>query len=151
MSEGLMQQKAVVVRHEGDHVCLRSQRLSACGGCAGESSCSTLGSWNRKDVDMLVPNTLHADVGDTVVLGLPARALLQASWRAYGLPLFAFVGLAVLAESLGLAAWQAAFLGLSAMLWVYWRLSKTRDSVLLPEMLAVEKAYHADIVIQSDL
>jgi len=91
-----MQQTVVVQSVEGDQAWVLGTRESSCSSCAGKASCATLGSWNAKPVRMRVHNTMGAAVGDEVVVEVPDRFVLTATWRLYGQPMLAFllVGLA---------------------------------------------------------
>ena len=70
---------------------VRGERRSACGGCAGEKACATLGSWSSAPVELTVDNPLHAEVGDRVVVALPDGAIGRTAFRLYALPLLLFV------------------------------------------------------------
>lgn len=85
-----MEQTVVVVSVDGDEALVRGQRASACGSCAGKSSCSTLGSWVERMVEMRVQNPVDARIGDTVVVAVQEGVLLRAALRLYGLPMLAF-------------------------------------------------------------
>jgi sigma-E factor negative regulatory protein RseC len=99
-----MQQTVVVQSVEGDEAWVLGVRESSCSSCAGKASCATLGSWNTKPVRMRVRNTLGATVGDEVVVEVPDRFVLQATWRLYGRPMVAFLLVGLLCRQLGLAA-----------------------------------------------
>jgi sigma-E factor negative regulatory protein RseC len=99
-----MQQTVVVQSVEGDEAWVLGVRESSCSSCAGKASCATLGSWNTKPVRMRVRNPLGATVGDEVVVEVPDRFVLQATWRLYGRPMVAFLLVGLLCRQLGLAA-----------------------------------------------
>lgn len=85
-----MEQTVVVVDVNGSEALVRGQRASACGGCAGKGSCSTLGSWVERMVEMRVQNPVGARIGDTVTVAVQEGVLLRAALRLYGLPMLAF-------------------------------------------------------------
>jgi sigma-E factor negative regulatory protein RseC len=99
-----MQQTVVVESLEGEQAWVLGVRESSCSSCAGKTSCATLGSWNAKPVRMRVHNAMGAAVGDEVVVEVPDRFVLLATWRLYGQPMVAFllVGLACRAAATGL-------------------------------------------------
>jgi sigma-E factor negative regulatory protein RseC len=90
-----MDQILTVIRLEGDQAVLHGERASSCGSCAGKSSCSTLGSWKQRTIELRVPNEIGAAVGDEVVVRMPDGLLLKIAWRLYGMPMavFFFAGL----------------------------------------------------------
>lgn len=85
-----MEQTVVVVDVRDDEALVRGKRASACGQCAGKGSCSTLGSWFDRMVEMRVRNPVGARVGDTVVVAIQEGVLLRAALRLYGMPMLAF-------------------------------------------------------------
>lgn len=99
-----MQQQATVIAVHDGRAQVRAGRLSACGGCAGKASCSTLGSWQARYSEVEVENVLSARVGDVVVLEVPDRLMLTAMFRLYGVPMIAFVVAGVLFRSLAIQA-----------------------------------------------
>lgn len=98
-----MQQSVVVQSVDGDQAWVIGVRESSCSSCAGKASCATLGSWNTKQVEMRVRNPLGAVVGDEVMIEVPDRFVLQATWRLYGQPMVLFLLVGLLCRQLGLA------------------------------------------------
>jgi len=86
-----MQQQVTVMSLEGDQALVRGRRASACGGCAGKTSCSTMGSWVERFVELRIKNTLAAQVGDEILLEVPDSAVMTVAFRLYALPMLAFV------------------------------------------------------------
>jgi len=86
-----MQQQVTVIGIEGSDAIVEGKRASACGDCAGKSSCSTIGSWKERCVELRVSNTLNARVGDRVMLEVPDSAVMQIAFRLYALPMLVFV------------------------------------------------------------
>ena len=84
---------------------------------------------------MRVKNTIHACIGDEVLLELPDAVLLRVAFRLYGLPMLAFVvsGLTIRALALSMAwpepeAW-AALAGFLGVLGTYgWILHNSKGS-----------------------
>jgi len=94
-----LEQQVEVIAIEGDQAVVSGKRASACGGCAGKSSCSTLGSWNERLVELRVTNRLSAVVGDQVLLEVPDGLLLKVAFRLYAMPMLAFVLIGLVARS----------------------------------------------------
>jgi sigma-E factor negative regulatory protein RseC len=99
-----MQQTAVVQSVDGNEAWVLGVRESSCSSCAGKASCATLGSWNTKPVKMRVRNPVGATVGDEVVVEVPDRFVLQATWRLYGRPMVVFLLVGLLCRQLAVAA-----------------------------------------------
>lgn len=85
-----MEQAVVVVEVSDGEALVRGRRATACGGCAGKSSCGTLGSWVERFAEMRVANPLDAKVGDDVIIDVPDGEFLRAALRLYGAPLIGF-------------------------------------------------------------
>jgi len=86
-----LEQQVTVIEVEGELARVSGRRASACGGCAGKASCSTMGSWREKLVELQVANSLAAQVGDEVVIEVPDGLLLKVAFRLYALPMLVFV------------------------------------------------------------
>lgn len=87
-----MQQTLVVVDMIGEDVIVEGGRASACGSCAGKSSCSTLGSWKQRNIRLRIANTISARVGDQVVVEVPDGWMIRVAFKLYGLPMLGFIG-----------------------------------------------------------
>jgi len=85
-----MKQTGVVSEVNGRMATVCGDRASACGSCAGKSSCSTLGSWNAKQASLKAWNDIGARVGDTVEIEVPDGVVLRSAFRLYGLPMLLF-------------------------------------------------------------
>ncbi|RMG92066.1 MAG: hypothetical protein D6703_03020 [Zetaproteobacteria bacterium] len=102
---GQVEQQVSVIAVKNARARVRGLRKSACGGCAGEAACSTLGSWQeQRFVEMEVENPVAAREGDIVTIHVPDTLLLRAAFLAYGLPMLGFL----LGGSLGYALSQGA-------------------------------------------
>jgi sigma-E factor negative regulatory protein RseC len=116
-----MQQFGIVQQLLGDAAVISGERASTCGSCAGKSSCSTLGSWNQRTLELTVHNGVGAKVGDEVVIEVPDQMVLKTAWRLYGVPMLLFfaVGIAAYLLSQGLTIGNpdlwAALSGLAAV------------------------------------
>lgn len=130
-----MEQRVTVIAIEGDEATVSGRRANSCGDCAGKASCSTLGSWKDRFVEMRVKNSIHARIGDEVLLELPDAVLLRVAFRLYGLPMLAFVFCGLIIRSLALsAAWPlpevwAAAAGVLGVLATYgWILHSSKNT-----------------------
>lgn len=106
-------------------VVVEGSKASACKSCAGESSCSTLGAWNARILRLKIPNTLHANVGDDVVIEVPDNAVLRMAFHLYGMPMIAlFFGAGIGAWLADVLGWvvdiSSAGIGIIAVLLAYW-------------------------------
>jgi len=102
--ETVLEQQAIVMEVCGDRARVRGVRSSACGHCAGQAACGTLGSWTQRFVDMDVYNRVGANVGDTVSIRIADGALLKGTAVLYGLPMLLFVGGGIAGQLLAQAA-----------------------------------------------
>ena len=104
---------------------ITGERASTCGSCAGNSSCSTLGAWNQRTLELLVYNDLGAKVGDEVVVEVADSLVLKSAYRLYGLPMLLFFAAGILAYitsqyfGMGNPDLWAALSGLGAVLVYY--------------------------------
>lgn len=87
-----------VVALKGDYAWVQTIRNSACQSCSARSGCgqkvlaaATGGRANQ----VLVANTVQADVGDEVTIGIDESALLGASLIVYALPLVLMVAASI--------------------------------------------------------
>ncbi|HXH72909.1 MAG TPA: SoxR reducing system RseC family protein [Mariprofundaceae bacterium] len=95
-----MEQQVSVIEVKGSGARVRAARASACGHCAGQSACGTLGSWTQRFAEMDVENAIGARVGDEVVIDVPDGELLKATFRLYGLPMLLFIAAGMLVRHL---------------------------------------------------
>jgi sigma-E factor negative regulatory protein RseC len=130
-----LEQQVTVIAIEGNEAIVSGRRATSCGDCAGKASCSTLGSWKDRLVEMRVKNSIHARIGDEVLLELPDTILMRVAFRLYGLPMLAFILTGLIVRNLALsAAWPlpevwAAVAGLLGVLATYgWILYGSKDA-----------------------
>lgn len=142
-----MQQQAIVVATHGTHAIVRAVRAGACGHCAGQSACGTLGAWHARAVEAEVRNPLGAQVGDSVMVHVADGVLLRAMARLYGLPMLAFLlggmvgrmSAPWLSVSVELAACVGALLATGlAFFWL--RVRPVRDVPVMGEIVNVVRA-----------
>ena len=120
-----MQQQVTVIAVEKRDAIVRGHRASACGGCVGKTSCSTMGSWTERFIELRVKNSVGAHVGDHVLLEVPDSAVMKIAFRLYALPMLAFVLAGLVTQTV--ATWMgwpeveaiAALAGFAAVLLYY--------------------------------
>ena len=86
----MIEESGLVVAVRGDLAEVESQRRSACGTCTVNGACGTSlldRFFGRKQLILTVRNPIGAEPGDSVVLGVPESAMLEASFAAYVVPL----------------------------------------------------------------
>jgi sigma-E factor negative regulatory protein RseC len=146
-----VEQRVTVIAIKGNEAIVSGRRASACGDCAGKASCSTLGSWRERVVEMRVKNSIHARVGDEVLLELPDTVLLRVAFRLYGLPMLAFVLGGLFIRNLALSAgwplpevWAAAA-GVLAVLatysWILYSSGNSRANEIEARMVRITRQF----------
>jgi len=120
-----MEQQVTVIDVQGDQAIVHGRRASACGDCAGKTSCATMGSWVERIIELRVRNSIHARKGDVVLLEVPDNAVLRIAFRLYAMPMLAFIlvglGIRSVAVALGwgnVELW-AALSGIAAVIGYY--------------------------------
>ncbi|MDQ6981864.1 MAG: SoxR reducing system RseC family protein [Mariprofundus sp.] len=103
-----MEQQVTVIAVEGHEAVVSGRRASACGDCAGKTSCATLGSWVERVIELRVHNKIGAKTGDRVVLEVPDSVVLRIAFRLYAIPMLAFVVAGLVTRSMALhLGWPA--------------------------------------------
>jgi len=157
-----LEQQVTVIAVEGQVAVVSGRRASACGDCAGKTSCATMGSWVERIIELRIPNTIRATVGDLVLLEVPDNALLRIAFRLYAMPMIAFVAVGLATRNMALyLGWPAveplaALGGMAAVLayylWYKSRLAGNNSSgldVRMVRVLGKSKQYSADSVLAS--
>lgn len=149
-----LEQQVTVISLDGDVASVRGQRATACGGCAGKASCSTLGSWTERFSELQVKNTVRAEIGDMVELEVPDALLLKVAFRLYGLPMISFIVVGALFSSL--AQWMqwpmheplAAVAAIAAVVATYLlQLKRSKDQKVLLDVRMTRIIYKAEMVM----
>ena len=99
----MIEETARVVDIEGDQLVLQAQTKTACNACEVKQGCGTSvlsKVVGRKFTRFHATNTVNADIGDEVVVGMHEDAMLMGSVLVYLLPLLALIIGAVVADSL---------------------------------------------------
>ncbi len=98
----MIEEQVQVVAIENGQLLLEAQSQSACGACAAKKGCGTavLSSVvGKKFSRFRVANSIDANVGDTVVIGIKEQALLNGSLVIYLLPIACMIIMALLADT----------------------------------------------------
>ncbi|GAB4361461.1 MAG: SoxR-reducing system protein RseC [Gammaproteobacteria bacterium] len=115
----MIEQTGVVIEIDGAVAVVETQRQGSCGSCSARAGCGTAllnRSVGKRFSRVRVANTIHAEPGECVVLGIPEQALLKGSFAVYLVPLVGLLlGGVILPELAGATAagWSdiLAFLG----------------------------------------
>ncbi len=103
MQEGSNIRKGIVIGLEGAYARVSTRKRGACEGCGQNGLCFGTGADDPDD--LLVRNSISAQVGDTVTFGLPDGSMTRAGMIAYLLPLGGLIAGAMLGQSLSIADW----------------------------------------------
>jgi sigma-E factor negative regulatory protein RseC len=146
----MIEEKAIVVAVEGDSVLLQTQRRSACQSCSVKQGCGTsvlAKVVGQRSAQILVSNTLDANIGDELIIGIDDNALVKGSLLVYALPLILLLVGALLGELLAHyyvlnAELMSIVLGAAgfvlAMVLIRYSLSNTRlQREMQPHMLRI--------------
>ncbi|MCH8497096.1 MAG: SoxR reducing system RseC family protein [Marinobacter sp.] len=142
----MIEETGKVIALDGTYAWVQTIRQSACASCQARHACGqralaavTAGRANQ----VRVINTLNAEVGDDVTLGIDERMLLKASLAVYAWPLLTMLAAALLGQALWpaeeLRVILAAMIGL-ALGFVVLGLFRRRTSVgMAPSMLKKQR------------
>jgi sigma-E factor negative regulatory protein RseC len=110
----LVEGLARVVALDGRLAWLEPEQTTSCGGCAASGLCGAKGigtTASRLEMRRFpLVNDAHLVIGERVVVGVDARALLKASGTAYALPL------ATMLVAGGVAQWIAGSDGITMVM-----------------------------------
>lgn len=99
----MIEEFAVVTKRFDDHVMLEIERRTACGLCGQKRGCGNA-TWGKllghDSHEFPADNTINANVGDSVVVGIDERIVLSSAFYLYVVPLFTMLVGAVLADAL---------------------------------------------------
>jgi sigma-E factor negative regulatory protein RseC len=99
----VIEEQAVVIAINGDQLTLEAKTQSSCGACNARAGCGTslLSSVvGQKFTHFQAENTVNADIGDVVMVGIPEKSLLTGSLVVYMLPIILMIGFALVGERL---------------------------------------------------
>ncbi|MET0052053.1 MAG: SoxR reducing system RseC family protein [Candidatus Thiodiazotropha sp.] len=123
----MLEHPARVVALQEPYAWIEAEVQSGCSSCSS-NSCSTsviANLFGLKRNRFRVENPIHAQVGDQVMIGIPSRAIAQASVLAYLLPLVAMLTLTFIGQAMnmnngvqGMFALAGLLLGLGMVRWL---------------------------------
>lgn len=88
----MIEEQALVCKVQGRQVWVRTAKASACGQCAQQQGCSSAVIENvAQRRELQVESDIPLAEGDTVVLGIDTKQLLQSAALLYFLPLIALL------------------------------------------------------------
>ncbi|MCK2149262.1 SoxR reducing system RseC family protein [Marinobacter alexandrii] len=142
----MITETGTVIALKGEQVWVQTIRQSACENCSARSGCGqrvlASASGGRAN-QVLVHNTVSAQVGDEVTLGIDEQALLSASLMVYALPLLLMVLASIaghrLSGGMDAGAIAGAVTGLAAGFWIGRRLQTGRGDRYQPHLLRVNR------------
>ncbi|MCW8855639.1 MAG: SoxR reducing system RseC family protein [Gammaproteobacteria bacterium] len=97
----MIEEQAIVVALEDTYALLQTQRKSSCQSCSVKKGCGTSvlsKVVGQRSSQIRVANTLDAQLGDTVLLGVQENALVLGSFVIYLAPLLSMFLMAVAGE-----------------------------------------------------
>ncbi|RJX33877.1 MAG: hypothetical protein C4525_08395 [Desulfarculus sp.] len=127
LSNSDMQEEGRVVQTLGGLAQVETIQQEACKSCGARGACHTLGGDKKRIISAL--NQAQAQPGDRVLLSMPRKGVLGASFLVYMLPVIALLAGAALGKRLGPAwGWEgqtgAVVLGLVSLLVVWFVLRR---------------------------
>ncbi len=120
-----------VVALKGDYAWVQTIRNTACQSCSVRQGCGQrvlAAATGGRASQVLVANTVRADVGDDVTIGIDEQALLGASLLVYALPLVLMVVASIVGHQLSGGQDPAAIAGALAGLLSGFLLSRKLQS-----------------------
>lgn len=97
----MIEEQAVVVSADEDFVQVEARSMGGCGACQHATSCGTgliSSLFGRRTTSLRIKNTLHAEPGDMVTVGLNRLAMVIGSLMIYLVPLLMLLTGAMLGE-----------------------------------------------------
>lgn len=99
----MIEESARVVSIEGNELVLEAEIKTTCQSCAVQKGCGTsvlAKHLGRKLTRFRIANTVNAQVGDEVVVGLSEQAMLRGSLLVYLFPLLSMLFAALAVDAL---------------------------------------------------
>lgn len=142
----MITETGTVVALKGEQAWVQTIRQSACESCSARSGCGqrvlASASGGRAN-QVLVYNSVSAQVGDEVTLGIDEQALLTASLVVYAIPLLLMVLASIaghrLSGGVDAGAIAGAVAGLASGFWIGRRLQAGRGDRYQPRLLRVNR------------
>ncbi len=102
----MIEESGVVINCAGEFADVETERKSSCGGCSASGVCGAgvlAKVFGRRRSIVRVVNSIDAQAGDRVVVGLPDGALVRGSFVFYVVPLLTMIVGAMLGEASSVA------------------------------------------------
>ena len=99
----MLEEYAIVTACQGNQATLEIERRTACGLCGQKRGCGNA-TWGKllghNSHNFTAQNTVNAQVGDSVVVGIEENAVLNTTFYLYGVPLLGLIIGTVAADAL---------------------------------------------------
>lgn len=99
----MIEEYAVITRQMDGHVMLEIERRTACGLCGQKRGCGNA-TWGKllghHSHEFPAENSINAEVGDSVVVGIDEQMVLRSVFYLYVVPLVTMLLATVLADTL---------------------------------------------------
>jgi sigma-E factor negative regulatory protein RseC len=119
----MIEESVEVIAIEDDVLILQAQRKSSCQSCSVQKGCGTsvLSQWlGKKLSNFRVENTVDAQVGDYLIVGISESSILKGSLSVYFMPLMSLFLFALLADwLLPEAVYRDLWVGVSGILGLF--------------------------------
>ncbi len=100
----MIEERAKVVSVEAGFAWVETQRTSTCGSCSANKGCGTgvvAKVVGQRLSRVRAINTIGANVGDEIIIGLHDQALVRGSFAVYAVPLIVMLLMAMAGDLLG--------------------------------------------------
>ncbi|MBS3809646.1 MAG: SoxR reducing system RseC family protein, partial [Desulfobacterales bacterium] len=92
----MARETGVVIKINGSHATVKTQRSAACEGCSEKSTCHSMGGAKEMEIEAL--NPIQAGTGDTVTLEFATGRMLKLSLLLYIFPIVALLVGAIIGD-----------------------------------------------------
>lgn len=93
-----MEEQGIIVKTGVGTALIKTQRSTACDGCASKKSCHGGGA-DETETFIEAENTIGAHVGDRVVFSIGAASVIKAGVLIYLVPILSFIAGVVLGQA----------------------------------------------------
>ncbi len=99
----MIEEYAVITKRAGTQATLEIERRTACGLCGQKRGCGNA-TWGKMlghdSHDFIAENAINANVGDSVVVGIDEKAVLNSTFFIYVVPLIGLLIGTIASDSL---------------------------------------------------
>ncbi|MCG8047043.1 MAG: SoxR reducing system RseC family protein [Candidatus Thiodiazotropha endolucinida] len=112
----MLEEAAMVVEANIDYLWVETRSRTGCSQCGSSCTTSVVSKlFGMKRNRLKLENTLCAEVGDRVVVGIPDELLVRASVWAYLIPLLAMFAVSVTGGVMGVCEGAQALLAMAGL------------------------------------